>query len=52
MERLLAEPRLADRVGRAAHRYVARRFLITHHLAGYLKVFQQVLGRRRKASSG
>lgn len=51
VERLLAEPRLANRIGRAAHRYVARRYLITHYLAGYLKVFQQMLGRRRRASS-
>lgn len=50
IERLLAQPRAAARLGQAAHRHVARRHLITHYLAGYLKVFQQMLKRRQRSS--
>ncbi len=50
IERLLAQPGAAARLGRAAHRHVARRHLITHYLAGYLKVFQQMLKRRQRSS--
>ena len=46
IERLLAEPATAARLGRAAHRHIARRRLITHYLADYLKVLQQMLRRR------
>ena len=50
IERLLRQPRTAARLGRAAHRHVARSHLITHYLAGYLKVFQQMLKRRQRSS--
>ena len=50
IERLLRSPRTAARLGHAAHRHVARRHLITHYLANYLKVFQQVLKRRQRSS--
>jgi trehalose synthase len=40
---LLNRPSLAERIGNAAHEHVASRYLVTHHLAGYLKLFQQVL---------
>ena len=50
IERLLRNPRTAARIGQAAHRHVARRHLITHYLAGYLKVFQQMLKRRQRSS--
>ena len=50
IERLLAQPRMAARLGQAAHRHVARRHLITHYLSGYLKVFQQMLKRRQRSS--
>lgn len=46
LERLLAKPREAARLGRAAHAHVAKRSLITHYLAGYLRVFQRMLKRR------
>ena len=51
IERLLAKPREAARIGAAAHRHVARRSLITHYLAGYLSVFQRMLKRPRPAPS-
>ncbi len=50
IERLLRNPRTAARLGQAAHRHVARRHLITHYLANYLKVFQQMLKRRQRTS--
>ena len=46
IERLIAKPREAARIGAAAHRHVARRSLITHYLAGCLNVFQRALKRR------
>ncbi len=50
IERLLRNPRTATRIGQAAHRHVARRHLITHYIANYLKVFQQMLKRRQRTS--
>ena len=50
IERLLRSPRTAARIGEAAHRHVARRHLITHYIANYLKVFQQMLKRRQRTS--
>lgn len=50
IERLLRNPRTAARIGQAAHRHVARRHLITHYIANYLKVFQQMLKRRQRSS--
>ena len=50
IERLLRNPRTAARIGQAAHRHVARRHLITHYIANYLKVFQQVLKQRQRTS--
>ena len=50
IERLLANPKAAARLGQAAHRHVARRHLITHYLANYLKVFRQMLKRRQWSS--
>ena len=50
IEKLLANPKAAARLGQTAHRHVARRHLITHYLANYLKVFQQVLTRRQRTS--
>ena len=46
--RLLADPKEADRIGKAAHRRIAGHYLITQYLAGYLRLFQQCLrpGRR------
>ena len=42
---LLSHPERAERIGKAAHDRVASRYLVTHHIAGYLKLFQQVLRR-------
>ena len=50
IERLLRNPRTAARIGQAAHRHVARRHLVTHYIANYLKVFQQMLKRRQRTS--
>ena len=50
IERLLARPKTAARIGQAAHRHVARRHLITHYLANYLKVFRQMLRRRQRTT--
>ena len=50
IERLLRTPRTAARIGQAAHRHVARRHLVTHYIANYLKVFQQMLKRRQRTS--
>ena len=44
--KLLNSPRAAQRLGSAAHDEVARRFLVTHHLAASLKLLQQLLRRR------
>ena len=46
--RLLDSPSYAARLGRNAHRAVARRFLLPHHLKAYLKLFARLL--RRPAS--
>ena len=46
--RLLDSPGYAARLGRNAHRAVARRFLLPHHLKAYLKLFARLL--RRPAS--
>jgi trehalose synthase len=43
--RLLDDPARADAIGRAAHERVASRYLITHHLAAYLRIFTRTLGR-------
>jgi len=43
--RLLSRPEQAAKLGTAAHERVANRYLVTHHLAGYLKLFQQLLRR-------
>jgi len=46
--RLLNRPAEADRLGAAAKARVASHHLITHHAAGYLKLFQQVSRKRSK----
>ena len=43
--RLLDTPKEVAKLGRGAHATVAKHFLVTHHLAAYLKLFQRVLGR-------
>ena len=43
--RLLESPALGRRIGAAAHRRIAERYLVTRYLADYLKLFQQVLHR-------
>jgi trehalose synthase len=48
---LLNQPAKAERIGRSAKDRIAQRNLITHHLAGNLKLFQQVLRRRPKRSA-
>ena len=47
---LLDAPKVAARLGRTAHAAVANHYLITHHLAGYLKLLQRLLGRRPSRS--
>ena len=49
VDRLLSSPRTAARIGRAARQHVARGRLVTHHLAGWLRVLRQALGRRTAA---
>jgi trehalose synthase len=46
--RLLNRPAEAERIGQAAKERVASQYLITHHLAGYLKLFQSVTGKGPK----
>ena len=41
---------LAERIGKATKERIAQHHLITHHSAGYLKLFQYVLPRRSKRS--
>ena len=48
--RLLNDPKSAKRIGEAAHRRVESHYLVTHHIAGYLKLFQQVLRRTPERS--
>ncbi len=49
---LLNEPATAERIGAAAKDRIAQHHLITHYLAGYLKLFQQVLpGRSGRSAS-
>ena len=43
--RLLDNPAEGKRIGNAAHQRIAGRYLVTHYLANYLKLFQQVLHR-------
>jgi glycosyltransferase involved in cell wall biosynthesis len=47
---LLDNPKLATRLGRAAHTEVARRYLVTHQLAGYLKLLRQATAKRPLAA--
>ncbi len=44
--RLLEDPRLARRLGERAHAEVARRYLVTHHLKGYLRLLRRLVARR------
>ena len=48
---LLNSPKEAERMGRTAHGAVERQYLITHHLAGYLKLLQRLLKRRAPRST-
>jgi trehalose synthase len=48
---LLNKPETAERIGNAAKDRIAQHHLITNYLAGYLKLFQQVLPRRSRRSS-
>ena len=50
--RLLERPDEARRVGEAAKARVASRHLVTHYLAGNLKLFQQVLRRVPRRAKG
>ena len=47
--RLLNRPAEAQRIGAAAKARVGAHHLITHHIAGYLKLFQQVSRKRRSS---
>jgi trehalose synthase len=47
--RLLNRPAEAQRIGAAAKARVGSHHLITHHIAGYLKLFQQVSRKRRSS---
>ncbi len=51
IDSLLADPRRARRIGRAAHQFIARRYLITHYLAGYLRALKNTFTRRRARST-
>jgi trehalose synthase len=48
---LINRPATADRLGKSAKDRIAQRHLITHHLAGNLKLFEQVLRRRPRRSA-
>ena len=50
--RLLDNPKLAARLGRAAHAEVARRYLVTHQVAGYLKLLQRTTARKPAMATG
>lgn len=44
--KLLADPAEAAKIGQAAHQRIADRHLVTHYLAGYLKLFAKLLRAR------
>ena len=49
---LLDSPATRRRIGNAAHRRIADRYLITRYLADYLKLFAQVLHRTPRPGAG
>jgi trehalose synthase len=48
---VLNQPATGERIGTAAKDRIAQHHLITHYLAGYLKLFQQVLPRQSRRSA-
>ena len=50
--KLLEDPREARRLGEAAHQRIAERHLVTHYLAGYLKLIAKATRARRSQARG